>query len=192
MLCPLVALGIVPPDYPVTTHTVAGYSGGGKSMIADYMDKKAPEYIRNPRPYSLALNHKHIPEMTKVCGLARPPVFAPTVVNVYAGEIISIPLVPAFLKKSMNASDIRKTLADYYAGEKFVKVMPYPADDYLKNGFLTFTDCNDTNNLEIFVFGGNDRVLVSARYDNLGKGASGAAVQNMNIVLGVDEATGLE
>jgi len=192
MLYPLVALGIVPPDYPVTTHTVAGYSGGGKSMIADYMDKKAPEYIRNPRPYSLALNHKHIPEMTKVCGLARPPVFAPTVVNVYAGEIISIPLVPACLKKPLSAADIRKMLADYYAGEKFIKVMPYPADDYLKNGFLTFTDCNDTNNLEIFVFGSEDRVLVSARYDNLGKGASGVAVQNMNIVLGVDEATGLE
>jgi N-acetyl-gamma-glutamyl-phosphate reductase len=191
MLYPLVALGIVPPDYPVTTHTTAGYSGGGKSMIADYADKKAPEYIKNPRPYSLALAHKHIPEMTKYCELVRPPVFAPTVVNVYAGEIISIPLVPACLKKPLGAADIRKTLADYYAGEKFVKVMPYPADDYLKNGFLTFTDCNDTNNLEIFVFGNNDRVLTSARYDNLGKGASGAAVQNMNIVLGVDEATGL-
>jgi N-acetyl-gamma-glutamyl-phosphate reductase len=191
MLYPLVALGIVAPDYPVTTHTVAGYSGGGKSMIADYHDPKAPEYIKNPRPYSLALNHKHIPEMTKICGLTRPPVFAPTVVNVYAGEIISIPLVPAYLKKPYAAADIRKALADYYAGERFVKVMSYPADDYLKNGFLTFTDCNDTNNIEIFTFGGNDRILVSARFDNLGKGASGAAVQDMNIVLGVDEGTGL-
>jgi N-acetyl-gamma-glutamyl-phosphate reductase len=191
-LYPLVAAGIVAPDYPVTSHTVAGYSGGGKAMIADYHDPKAPDYIKNPRPYSLALNHKHVPEMTKICGLARPPVFAPTVVNVYAGEIISIPLVPAYLKKPYSAADIRKILAEYYAGERFVKVMPYPADDYLKNGFLIFTDCNDTNNLEIFVFGGNDRVLVSARYDNLGKGASGAAVQNMNIVLGVPEATGLE
>jgi N-acetyl-gamma-glutamyl-phosphate reductase len=191
MLYPLVAEGIVGADYPVTTHTIAGYSGGGKTMIADYHDSKAPDYIKNPRPYSLALNHKHIPEMTKIVGLARPPVFAPTVVNVYAGEIISIPLVPAHLKKEMAAADIREVLAEYYAGEKFVKVMPYPADDYLKNGFLTFTDCNDTNNLEIFVFGAKDRVLVSARYDNLGKGASGAAVQNMNIVLGVDEATGL-
>ncbi len=192
MLYPLVATGIVAPDYPVTSHTVAGYSGGGKSMIVDYLDPKAPEYIKNPRPYSLALNHKHIPEMTKICGLTRSPVFAPTVVNVYAGEIISIPLIPAYLKKPYPAADIRKTLAEYYAGEIFVKVMPYPADDYLKNGFLTFTDCNDTNNLEIFVFGGNDRVLVSARFDNLGKGASGAAIQNMNIVLGVPEETGLE
>jgi N-acetyl-gamma-glutamyl-phosphate reductase len=192
MLYPLVALGIVPPDYPVTTNTTAGYSGGGKSMIADYQDPNAPDYIKNPRPYSLTLNHKHIPEMTKICGLSRPPIFAPTVVNVYAGEIISIPLVPELLKKPYAAADIQKALADYYAGEKFIKVMPYPADDYLKNGFMTFTDCNDTNNLEIFVFGGADRVLVSARFDNLGKGASGAAVQNMNIVLGVNEAAGLE
>ena len=192
MLYPLVAEGIVAPDYPVTCHTVAGYSGGGKAMIADYENKNAPDYIKNPRPYSLALNHKHIPEMTKIVGLARPPVFAPTVVNVYAGEIISIPLVPDYLKKKLSAADIREALAEYYAGEKFVKVMPYPADAYLKNGFLTFTDCNGTNNLEIFVFGGKDRVLLSARLDNLGKGASGAAVQCMNIVLGVDEGRGLE
>ncbi len=191
MLYPLVAQGIVAPDYPVTCHTVAGYSGGGKAMIADYQDKSAPDFIKNPRPYSLALNHKHIPEMTKIAGLSRPPIFAPTVVNVYAGEIISIPLVPDYLKKKMGAAEIREALAEYYAGEKFVKVMPYPADDYLKNGFLTFTDCNGTNNLEIFIFGGKDRILVSARFDNLGKGASGAAIQNMNIVLGVDESTGL-
>jgi len=191
MLYPLVAKGIVAPDYPVSCHTVAGYSGGGKAMIADYVSDKAPDYIKNPRPYSLALNHKHIPEMTKITGLTRPPVFAPTVVNVYNGEIISIPLVPAYLKKQLSAEEIRETLADYYAGEQFVKVMPYPADSHLKNGFLTFTDCNDTNNLEIFVFGNKDRILVSARYDNLGKGASGTAVQNMNIVLGVPENTGL-
>jgi N-acetyl-gamma-glutamyl-phosphate reductase len=129
--------------------------------------------------------------MTKVVGLARPPIFAPTVVNVYNGEIISIPLVPDYLKKHLSAAEIQAALAGYYAGEKFVKVMPYPADDYLKNGFLTFTDCNGTNNLEIFVFGGNDRILVSARFDNLGKGASGAAIQNINIMLGLDEAVGL-
>jgi N-acetyl-gamma-glutamyl-phosphate reductase len=86
---------------------------------------------------------------------------------------------------------VREVLAEYYSGEQFVKVMPYPADDFLKKGFLTFTDCNGTNNLEIFVFGGKERILVSARYDNLGKGASGAAVQNMNIMLGIEESTGL-
>jgi N-acetyl-gamma-glutamyl-phosphate reductase len=192
MLYPLVAQGIVAPDYPVTCHAVAGYSGGGKAMIADYESKGAPDYIKNPRPYSLALNHKHVPEMTKIVGLARPPIFAPTVVNVYNGEITSIPLVADYLKKRLSAAEIRAALAEYYAGEKFVKVMPYPADDYLKNGFLTFTDCNGTNNLEIFVFGNKDRILLSARFDNLGKGASGAAIQDMNIMLGIAEATGLE
>jgi N-acetyl-gamma-glutamyl-phosphate reductase len=191
ILYPLVAGGIVGTDYPVTCNTVAGYSGGGKSMITDYETPGTPDHIKNPRPYSLALNHKHVPEMTKIVGLAHPPFFAPTVVNVYKGEIISIPLTVRYLKKPLAAADIRKYLADYYAGERFIKVMPFPADDHLKNGFMTFTDCNDTNNLEIFVFGNADRVLLNARFDNLGKGASGAAVQNMNLVLGVDEATGL-
>ena len=192
MLHPLVAGSIVAPDYPVTTYAIAGYSGGGRSMIADYDAPDSPEYIRNPRPYSLALKHKHIPEMTKYTGLAEPPVFTPTVVDVYKGEIISIPLIASHLQKRHSAEGIRDFLAEYYAGEQFIQVMPYPADDYLVNGFLTFTDCNDTNNVEIFVFGDSDRVLVSARYDNLGKGSSGAAVQNMNIILGMPETAGLE
>jgi N-acetyl-gamma-glutamyl-phosphate reductase len=191
MLYPLVAQGIIPPDYPVTCHAVAGYSGGGRAMIADYESPGTPDDVKNPRPYALGLNHKHVPEMTRYAGLSRPPVFAPTVVNIYNGEIISIPLVVSYLKKRLNAAGARETLAEYYAGERFVKVMPYPADNCLKNGFLTFTDCNGTNNLEIFVFGGEERILLAARYDNLGKGASGTAVQNMNIMLGVDEATGL-
>ena len=191
MLYPLVAQGIVAPDYPISCHAVAGYSGGGKAMIADYVNENASDDIKNPRPYALGLSHKHVPEMTKIVGLKRPLIFAPTVVNVYNGEIISIPLVPDHLEKQLSAADIREALAEYYAGEQFVKVMPYPADIYLKNGFLTFTDCNGTNNLEIFVFGGKDRILLSARYDNLGKGASGTAVQNMNIILGVEESTGL-
>jgi N-acetyl-gamma-glutamyl-phosphate reductase len=191
MLHPLIAGGIVAPDYPISTHTVAGYSGGGKGMIADYDNPDSPDYVRNPRPYSLKLDHKHLPEMTKYSGLTEPPVFSPTVVNVYTGEIISIPLIASHLMKKMKPRDIREYLAGYYSGEQFVRVIPYPADDYLKNGFLTFTDCNGTNNLDIFVFGNDERILLSARYDNLGKGASGAAVQNMNIVLGLPEATGL-
>ncbi|MDO9334060.1 MAG: N-acetyl-gamma-glutamyl-phosphate reductase, partial [Dehalococcoidales bacterium] len=191
ILYPLVSKGIVAPDYPITSHAIAGYSGGGKAMIVDYESKGAPDDIKNPRPYSLALNHKHIPEMTKIVGLAQSPLFTPTVVNVYNGEIIFIPLVVRYLKKKLSAEDIRAVLAEYYAGERFIKVMPYPPDDYLKDGFLTFTDCNGTNNLEIFVFGDKGRVLLSARFDNLGKGSSGTAVQNMNLVLGLPEDTGL-
>ena len=191
MLYPLIARGIVGDDYPISCHAVAGYSGGGRAMIADYEAPGAPDDIKNPRPYALGLNHKHIPEMTIFAGLKRPPIFAPTVVNVYAGEIISIPLAAGHLKKRLDAAGVREVLAEYYAGARFIKVMPYPADDFLKNGYLTFTDCNGTNNLEIFVSGSKDRILLSARYDNLGKGASGAAVQNMNIMLGIEEATGL-
>ena len=192
MLYPLVAQGIVGTDYPVTCNCVAGYSGGGKAMIAEYETPGSPAYIKDPRPYSLGLNHKHIPEMTKVVGLAQPPLFSPTVVNVYNGEIISIPLVSRDLKKKLPAADIRNVLAEHYAGEQFIQVMPYPADAHLKSGFLTFTDCNGTNNLEIFVFGGPDLTLLCARFDNLGKGASGAAVQNMNLVLGLPEGSGLQ
>lgn len=191
LLYPLVAGGIVGADYPVTCHATAGYSGGGKSMIAAYEDPASPDFIHTPRPYALALDHKHVPEMTQVVGLTRAPVFAPTVVNVYKGEIVSVPLHVPNLKKQLGAADLRDYLADYYAGERFVRVMPFPADDCLKDGFLTFTDRNGTNDLDIFVFGNGERVLLAARFDNLGKGASGAAVQNMNLVLGVPEATGL-
>ena len=191
LVYPLVAQGIIAPDYPVSCHAVAGYSGGGRVMIADYESPNAPNYVKNPRPYALTLNHKHVPEMTKFADLARPPIFTPTVVNVYNGEIISVPLIVSYMKKQLAAANVRELLAEYYAGERFVKVMPYPADDFLKNGYLTFTDCNGTNNLEIFVFGGKDRILLSARFDNLGKGASGAAVQNMNIMLDIEESTGL-
>jgi N-acetyl-gamma-glutamyl-phosphate reductase len=192
IIYPLIAAGILAPDYPVSCHAISGYSGGGKAMIADYQSRAAPSYIKSPRPYALELSHKHVPEMTKVPGLVRAPVFAPTVVNEYNGEIISVPLVTSYLEKKLGAKEIREVLAEHYKGEQFIKVMPYPARDHLKNGFLTFTDCNGTNNLEIFVFGNDERILLSARYDNLGKGASGAAVQNMNIVLGVPENTGLE
>ncbi len=192
LLYPLVAGGIVGADYPVTCHITAGYSGGGRSMIAAYKDPASPDYIRTPRPYALTLNHKHVPEMTQVVGLSRAPIFAPTVVNVYKGEIVSVPLHVPSLKKQVGPAELQAYLADYYAGERFIRVMPFPADDHLKNGYLTFTDCNDTNNLDIFIFGNEERVLLAARFDNLGKGASGAAVQNMNIVLGVPEETGLE
>jgi N-acetyl-gamma-glutamyl-phosphate reductase len=191
ILYPLVAKGIVAPDYPVTSYAIAGYSGGGNAMIADYKSESVSDDIKNPRPYSLALNHKHIPEMTKVIGLAQAPLFAPTVVNVYNGEIVFIPLVARYLKKQMSAGDTQSILAEYYDGERFIKVIPYPSDCYLKNSFMTLTDCNETNNLEIFIFGDKEKILLAARFDNLGKGSSGAGVQVMNLVLGLPEDTGL-
>lgn len=191
LLYPLVSQGIVPPDYPVSSYAIAGYSGGGNAMIADYKSENLPEDIKNPRPYSLGLNHKHIPEMTKITGLSKAPLFSPTVVNVYNGEIIFIPLVASYLKQHLSAENIRNELAEYYDGEHFIKVMPFPADNYLKNGYMTFTDCNGTNTLEIFVFGDKEKILLMARFDNLGKGSSGVAIQDMNLVLGIPEETGL-
>jgi N-acetyl-gamma-glutamyl-phosphate reductase len=191
LLYPLVSKGIIAPDYPITSYAIAGYSGGGNSMIADYKKEDIPDDIKNPRPYSLSLNHKHIPEMTKVVGLSHAPLFSPTVVNVYNGEIVFIPLVTRYLKKQLSATEIRTVLAEYYVGERFIKVMPYPPDDFLKDGFMTFTDCNGTNNLEIFIFGDRENILLAARYDNLGKGSSGTAVQNMNLVLDLPEDKGL-
>ncbi|MFC1953670.1 N-acetyl-gamma-glutamyl-phosphate reductase, partial [Chloroflexota bacterium] len=120
------------------------------------------------------------------------PLFNPTVVDAYNGEIVYIPLVADYLKKKFSALDIWETLADYYAREEFINIVPYPPDDYLKNGFITLSDCNETNDLDIFVFGSEDRILLAARFDNLGKGSSGAAVQNMNLVLGFPENTALE
>ena len=161
-------------------------------MIADYQREDVPDYIKKPRGYSLDLNHKHLPEMMEIVGLTRPPLFNPTVFDAYQGEILYIPLVVDHLKKRLSARDIREVLAEYYAGERFIRVIPYPPDDHLNNGYMTFADCNDTNNLDIFVFGTEERILLATRFDNLGKGSSGTAVQNMNIILGIPEATGLE
>jgi N-acetyl-gamma-glutamyl-phosphate reductase len=191
LLYPLVSGGIVGRDYPVSAHSVSGYSGGGKAMIAQYQAANLTEDIRNPRPYALDLNHKHVREMQKIPNLAFPPIFAPTVANFYNGEVVSIPLFPRLLGQPLTARQVTEFYAEYYAGEKFIRVRPYPADGCLKDGFLTLTDCNDTNIVEIFVFGNDDRIVLSARFDNLGKGSSGAAVQDMNLRMGVAEDEGL-
>jgi N-acetyl-gamma-glutamyl-phosphate reductase len=191
LLYPLIASGIVARDYPISAFSISGYSGGGKSMIEQYQAPNLSEDMRNPRPYALKLSHKHVPEMQKIPGLAYPPVFFPTVANFYNGEVISIPFFKRLLLKKMTAKDIQTFYEDYYKGEQFVKVMPYPNDSVVSNGFLTLTQCNDTNKAELFVFGDEEKMVLTARFDNLGKGSSGAAVQNMNIKIGAAENSGL-
>ncbi len=192
IIYPLVNEGIMPKDYPVNCYTVAGYSGGGKKMISEYetIDKKPA--LKIPRFYSLKLNHKHIPEMQKVSGLIFPPIFTPIVGDFYNGEVVSIPLFPRLLNKQITAKDTHKFLDSYYKSERFVKVMPFDIETNLDNGFLGATECNNSNKLEIFVFGSDEHILITSRFDNLGKGSSGAAIQNMNIMLDVDEGLGLE
>ncbi len=192
LMAPLVAGGIVPRDYPASTYSITGYSGGGKEMIASYEEPQSlPESMKSPRFYALGLSHKHLPEMQAQTGLAQAPLFTPIVGNFAQGMVVAVPLLPRLLGKKVTPADVQAYFAEYYAGETFVKVMPLDAAPLLDNGFLPATACNDTNRAEIFIFGHGEQILLAARFDNLGKGASGAAIQCMNIMLGVDEATGL-
>lgn len=193
LLHPLIKESIVPKNYPVTCYAVSGYSGGGKKMIAQYeAADPTDESMRSPRFYAMGLKHKHIPEMQKACGLERPPLFTPIVGPYYKGMTVAIPLYSNLLPGKNNASSVCEFLSAYYAGQHFIKVFPSDSEGSLVNGFLSATGCNGTNMLEIFVAGGDEHILLTARLDNLGKGASGAAVQCMNIMLGLDETTGLE
>lgn len=190
---PLVREGVMPQDYPVTCHAVSGYSGGGKKLIGKY--QAVPhngERLRCPRYYALGLKHKHIPEMHCRSGITYPPIFNPILGDYYQGMAVSVPLFPRLLTKTMTAKELHGFFASYYADQHFIQVVPFESDAHLDEGYFDPTGCNGTNRLEIFVFGHDDQILVTARLDNLGKGASGAAMQCMNIMLGVDEATGLE
>jgi len=189
---PLAASGILPADYPISCCSLTGYSGGGKKLISKYEDEKSIKDIKSPKPYALKLTHKHLPEMQRAAGLAYPPVFMPVVGSFYQGMTVTVPLATRALAKKLSAREIRDFLAEYYAGQRFIRVMPYDADSNLdENGFLNPEACNGTNRMEILVFGHEEQILLAARFDNLGKGASGAAIQNMNIMLGLDEGIGL-
>lgn len=191
-LYPLVSRGLVSRDYPVVAHSLSGYSGGGKKLIAAHEQAPDRSRLAGPRPYALALTHKHVPEMQHVVGLAAPPLFEPVVGDFYKGMLVSIPLFTRLLPQKLTPADVHEVLARHYEGERFVRMMPLGGDGALENGYLNPLDCNDTNRLDLFVFGHAEQILIVARLDNLGKGASGAAVQNMNLMLGVEEATGLE
>lgn len=188
---PLVKAGVLPEDYPLTCHAVSGYSGGGNKMIATLEGDK-PKECYSPRQYALGLHHKHIPEMQTVCGLKYPPLFNPIVDDYYNGMVVSVPLVSRCLNKNYTPADIHEILSAHYAGQHFVKVMELGGETTLPDGFLAANTLADTNNMQLFVTGNDEQILVCSRFDNLGKGASGAAVQSMNIMLGLDEATGLE
>lgn len=190
-LAPLVASGIVPRDYPVACHSLTGYSGGGKSMIAEYEAARDSHALDAARMYGLGLVHKHLPEMRAYTGLAHAPVFVPIVDNVYQGMAVAVPLHLRLLAPGTTRARIHETLAAHYEGERFVRVMPLDAETATDRGFFDALACNGTNRNEVFVFGNDDRVVVVSRLDNLGKGASGSAVQCMNLMLGFDEATAL-
>jgi N-acetyl-gamma-glutamyl-phosphate reductase len=187
---PLVLAGLLPADASVSAFSITGYSGGGKKMIADY-EVNPPPTLKSPRPYALGLTHKHLPEMRAHTGLASAPIFSPVVANFYKGLSVTVPLSLAQLPGKPSPEKIHATLAAAYADEKFVRVLSLGDEGNLDGGFLDLQACNDTNRADIGVFGHDGQVLVITRLDNLGKGASGSAIQCMNIHLGLDEGTGL-
>ena len=180
-VCPLVAKGVIPADFYLTAYSLTGYSGGGKSLIAEYEDENRDPRHDSHRIYATGLAHKHLPEMKKLCGLKYQPVFSPILGDFYSGMATSV-LLPGF-----DARKVWECLADHYAGEKIVTVAPFGGDEALVYaGTLSGKDT-----MRIQVSGHGEQAMVTAVFDNLGKGASGAAIQNMNILLGVDETTGL-
>ena len=190
LLRPLVDAGLVPAALPVSATSITGFSGGGKKMIEQY-ESGGDARLDSPRPYALTLAHKHLPEMTAHTGLTVTPVFMPIVGNFYKGLSVSVPLHSSQLTSGRTAEDVHAALVRHYAAEQFIRVMPLRDPASLADGFFDVQGCNDTNRVDVFVFAGEGRIVLMARLDNLGKGASGAAVQAMNLQLGLDEPTGL-
>ena len=190
---PLVEGGLLPADAALSAASITGYSGGGKKMIADYEPEAGARDPRldAPRPYGLTQQHKHLPEMQAHALLARKPVFLPIVGPFYKGMAVSVPLVTEQLAAGATAGRLRETLAARYAAEPFVRVASAEACAAAAAESFDPMACNDTNRAELFVFSSDDRIVLLCRLDNLGKGASGAAVQCMNVHLGLDETTGL-
>ncbi len=187
---PLIKAGIMPRDYPVCCYSITGYSGGGKNLIAAYEDHHTL-VLDSPRHYALGMAHKHLPEMMVRTGLTNEPAFSPVVGNFYKGLAVTIIIHSRLLAKKVSPVDIQHLFADYYKDEKFITVFPFEDKKNLDNGFFDVQACNNTNRADMFMFGNNDRMALITRIDNLGKGASGAAVQCMNIHLGLEETTGL-
>ena len=191
-LKPLVAAGLLPADTQIAANSITGYSGGGKKMIADYEAASAsPTQLKAPRSYALGLAHKHLPEMQAYTGLTVAPIFQPIVGPFYKGLAVTAYLHPKQFTHPATPADVQKILADYYADEAFIRVAPVDLEAGTEGGFFNVEANNDTNRVDLFVFGNEERMLVMARLDNLGKGASGAAVQAMNVHLGVEESLGL-
>ena len=192
LIRPLVDAGLLPRDWPVTVNAVSGYTGGGKSMIAEFEDEGSPDYVTTPfRAYAMGLAHKHVPEMQKMGGLTGRPLFAPAVGRYAQGMLVEVPLQLWAMPRPGSLQAIQQTLAERYAGQRFVKVASLEEAASLKT--LEPEALNGTNELKLFVFGNEaeGQARLVAQLDNLGKGASGACVQNMNIMLGLAEDAGL-
>ncbi len=192
LMRPLVDAGLIPAGLPTSATSISGYSGGGKKMIEQYQ-AGGDTQLDSPRPYALNLAHKHLPEMMAHTGLTVKPVFQPIVGNFYKGLSASVPLQVSQLNAGATPQSLHSALSAHYAGEPFIRVMPLRDPATLEAGFFDVQACNDTNRVDVFVFANDSgsQVMLMARLDNLGKGASGAAVQAMNVHLGAGEGLGL-
>jgi N-acetyl-gamma-glutamyl-phosphate reductase len=189
---PLIEAGLLDKDVPLRCHAISGYSGGGRQMVEKFRafnNNDADKY--NSQAYSLNLQHKHVPEMLVYSGTQVRPLFSPMVANYYKGMLVQIPLFSKQELKGVSATEVSELLAERYADEHFITVLPYGSKEPLENGYLNPTALNDSNHMQLMIFGNEEHIMLAARYDNLGKGASGAAVQNLNIMLGINEQKGL-
>lgn len=189
---PLVKSGIMPKDYPVAIHAVSGYSGAGKKAISQYEDANRNPELDSPRLYALTQAHKHLPEMKKISGLDFEPIFNPYVCDYFQGMTVTVGLHSRLLGKKVSAHDVWEMMSEHYKDSHFVKVAGFMGEGTLTEQFIPANTLAGTNNMQIFVYGNDDRIMLTSRFDNLGKGASGAAVQCFNISLGIDEAFSLE
>ena len=178
---PLVNHGVISADYPLTAYSLTGYSGGGKKLIAEYEDENRDVRHESHRIYGTTLTHKHLPEMQKICGLTQKPVFSPILGDFYAGMATTV-LLPG-----IDAQTAWEALNDHYAGQNLISVAPLGGDESV----IYASTYAGKDTMRIQVSGQHDQCMVTAIFDNLGKGASGAAIQNMNLLLGLDETTGL-
>ena len=190
---PLVENGLLRRDAPLTINAVSGYSGGGKQMIADYEARSDshPADLWYSRPYALGLVHKHVPEMQTYPGLEIAPVFMPSVGHFHQGMLVNIPLHRSFCDGDFSPERVTEILRERYQDEPCIEVHAANDTDALDGGFLDPQGNNHTNRLDLFAFGHDEQIVLTARLDNLGKGASAAAVQNLNIMLGTNELEGL-
>jgi len=192
-ISPLIEKGLLKKSALLSINAISGYSGGGRNMIESYEQRSAdaPDSLWYSRPYALHLSHKHVPEMMAISGLDTAPLFMPSVGHYERGMLVNVGIFPDFCEGELSPERVQTILAEHFAEEAAVTVYPSNDESQLDNGFLDPQGCNHTNRIELFVFGKAEQILVTARLDNLGKGASAAAVQNLNLMLGVNELEGL-
>ena len=190
LIYPLIAGGIMPKDYPVTCFGLSGYSGAGKNAIAVYEGDEKPSDFSSGRQYALTQQHKHLKEMQKITGLTRTPLFSPIIDDYYSGMVVSVQIYTDMLSKKETVESLLAYYTEYYKDQPFIKVAA--ADDEIAaSGFIAGNGMSGWDGLKIYVTGNEDRIVISSQFDNLGKGASGAAVECMNLVLGCDSTKGL-